>query len=203
MKVIKPNIVCITTFRELSYDECNKFINDQERFIIRRLNEIKNEEINTDKIHFLGKEYKLIIINADYDSIRIENNIIIITTINDSKEYIRYLIHRMYTEALSKIVKGNIEKIKKDMDIHFTITFLYKDVLSYYGKCYFSRRVIVLQTSLAKYEMKYIISVIYHEMAHFYYQDHQEGFYNLLESKIPGYKKLQHELRMIKYREIY
>ena len=203
MKVIKPNIVCITTFRELSYDECNKFIKEQEKFIVRRINEFKNDKVNIDKIHFLGKEYNLIIINSAYDRVRINNDSIIVEVVNDSSEHIRYVIHKMYAEALSAIVNKNIEVIKNDMNIHFTISFIYKDVASYYGKCYFSRRVIALQTSLCKYEMKYILSVIYHEMAHFYYQDHQSGFYKLLESKIPGYKKLQHELRMTKYREIY
>ena len=104
---------------------------------------------------------------------------------------------------LDDIVKKSIDRIKSDMKIGFPISFGYKDIESYYGKCYFYKRHITLQTSLAKYNIKYILSVIYHECAHFYYHDHQEGFYSLLEGVFPGYKRTQHELRMTKYREFF
>ena len=60
-----------------------------------------------------------------------------------------------------------------------------------------------MNVKLAKYDIKYILSVIYHECAHFKIQNHQEEYYKYLESIYPNYRKVQKELRSIKYNEKY
>ena len=55
----------------------------------------------------------------------------------------------------------------------------------------------------SSYELKYILSVIYHEYAHFYVSGHSDRFYNLLESVFIDYKKTQANLRKTKYLDLY
>ena len=65
------------------------------------------------------------------------------------------------------------------------------------------QRLIILSTNLAKYEFNYILSVIYHEYAHFYVSGHGDKFYNILENVFPNYKKTQSNLRKTKYSDLY
>ncbi|MCM1197024.1 MAG: M48 family metallopeptidase, partial [Roseburia sp.] len=78
-----------------------------------------------------------------------------------------------------------------------------KNVKGYYGECFSKKNLIILSTKLAKYDLKYILSVIYHECAHFKYQNHQKEFYDYLEERYPNYQKVQRELRKIRYNEKY
>ena len=106
-------------------------------------------------------------------------------------------------DPLKKIVENNIEKIKNDMNINFPICIEYKNVKTFYGECIPKRKKLIFSLKLAKYDPIFIYYVIYHELTHFYYSNHQDDFYNLIESKFPNCKKIQHELRKIKYTDRY
>lgn len=152
-------------------------------------------------IHFLGEEYKINIVKSEHDNIYYSEDFFYIHTKNNSQEYIKRLVHLFYADELKKIVKKYIEDIKKEFNINFDIDFKYKNVETYYGECFFKKRIIILATKLAKYNLECILNVIYHEMAHFYFQNHGKEFYNLLEKIRPNYKELQRTLKRTKYND--
>ena len=79
--------------------------------------------------------------------------------------------------------------------------FTIKKLKTAYGVYRLKTNTITLSTSLAKYADLYIDSVISHELCHIRYFNHQAGFYKLYEEKFPNAKKIQHNLRMLKYRD--
>lgn len=157
----------------------------------------------TNKLHLFGYEYNVIINKSDYNKVYLIDDEIHIYTKKIDEAYLSRLVHLFYANRLSQFVEKNIDEIKNKFNIGFNITLQYKNVKTYYAKCYSKKHHIIFSTNLCKYDEFYILSVIYHELAHFFHQNHGMQFYNLLEQKFPNYKKTQSNLRKIKYNDIY
>lgn len=194
-------MIVITSFKKLTIDYIEKFILSNYDAIYKSLNTKPPLASNT--LHFLGKEYSLAIFDAKYDLVYAQDNSIYVYTKNNNFQYIKSLIHTFYATEMEKIVKNELPNINIKFNISFPVIFDYKNVSTYFGECFPKRRKIILATKLAKYDPIYIKSVIYHEYAHFFYNNHQNEFYNLLEKVFPNYKLIQKSLRKIKYNDIY
>lgn len=153
------------------------------------------------QIHYLGKSYPLRILDSTEESIEVREEEIVILCHNPLA--VQRLVEVLYTRTLKKVVETYSSEILSKFQIVQPIQFSYKKVKGYYGECFPARNKIILSTRLAKYELKYILSVIYHECAHFKYQNHQAEFYDYLEEHYPNYRVVQKELRKIKYNEKY
>ncbi|MDE6655632.1 MAG: M48 family metallopeptidase, partial [Anaeroplasmataceae bacterium] len=154
-----------------------------------------------DKIHYLGKLYPLTIMNSSSNEIYVlEDQIQVFCK---SPQAIGKLVDTLYKNTLKNVVESYSKSILSQFNIDFNVQFQYKNVKGYYGECFSKKKVIILSTRLAKYDLKYILSVIYHECAHFKYQNHQTEFYEYLEARYPNYRKVQKELRKIRYNEKY
>jgi len=199
LKVENNNLI-IKSYKQLSIDELNYFISRHKRFILNRINE-KNEL--DDSIHILGKKYKLEIINNEFNNILIDDYLNICKIYTNNKNNVKRIIYNYYKNVLENIIYEYNDNIKKEMNINFNVDIEYKYVKTYFGECFPKRKLIILNLKLAKYDINYILSVIYHEYAHFYYQNHQDAFYKFLETKFKNYKLVNKELKRIKYNDIY
>ena len=202
-RLIYPNKILIKLNRRYSEDKIIKLLDEIKPNIIKLYNKVNknHKELNDNIIHLLGKEYNLVLTKSDDNNIfQDDKNIYVYYKKEDN---IKKLINELYNDYLKSIVDKNISDIKTRFNLKSEITFEYKAVKTYFGECFIKENRIILASMLAKYEYKYILSVIYHEIAHLFYKGHQEDFYNLLEDVFPNYKKAQHELRKIRYYEKY
>ncbi|MBQ3253952.1 MAG: DUF45 domain-containing protein [Acholeplasmatales bacterium] len=202
IRAYKPNIIKITTPLNLSKSKVEEYLKNNYDFIKKVLNK-ETLPLNSNEIHFLGRPYKLVTIQDKKNKVDINQDTIYIYAKSLDEITIKSLIHKFYKSELKKIVESNINTIKKEFNITFDIVFEYKNAKTYFGECFSRRKKVILATRLAKYEYVYIISVIYHELAHFYHQNHGAEYYKLLESVFPNYKEVQKSLRRIKFRDIY
>ncbi len=197
---IKDGKIVITTPKKLSLDFIYGFILKNYESIYKSW--IKPPLImNT--LHFFGKPYSLEILESSRNYILKEEDKIFIFTKKKENSYIQKLVTLFYAKELLKFVEKNILQIKFKFHIDYDITFDCKNVKTYFGECFPKRRHIILSTKLAKYEPIYILSVLYHEMGHFYYQNHSMQFYALLEQVFPNYKQIQKNLRKIRYNDAF
>lgn len=202
-RLIYPNKILIKLNRGYSEDKIIKLLDEIKPNIIKLYNKVNknHKELNDNIIHLLGKEYNLVLTKSDDNNIfQDDKNIYVYYKKEDN---IKKLINELYNDYLKSIVDKNISDIKTRFNLKSEIIFEYKAVKTYFGECFIKENRIILASMLAKYEYKYILSVIYHEIAHLFYKGHQEDFYNLLEDVFPNYKKAQHELRKIRYYEKY
>lgn len=197
----KPNIVKITTPIRLAKSKIEEILNKNYEFIRSVLSapDVTKENV----LHLFGKKYNLNIISHFENKYEIINDTIYIYAKSLDEITIKSVINKFYKIELEKFVASELIDAKNKMNISFDILIKYKNVKSYFGQCMPKRRVVTFSTILAKYKPIYIISVIYHELAHFYYLNHNKDFYSLLESKMPGYKRLNKELKKIKFIDIY
>ena len=152
-------------------------------------------------IHLLGKEYKLTTRLGNSEFAYTEDDKLIVEY--KKEEHIGLIINKLYAEILERIISRYSDKLCLDFKLKFKPVYKIKNTKSYFGKCFIKQKLIVLSTLLAKYEEKYIISVLYHEFTHFYVSNHQKEFYDFIEKMYPNYKKVDGELKCIKYADLY
>ncbi len=195
---MKAGVVYITTPVKLSLSKVEELIAKNFNFIMKHMKE--TEKIDN-QIHFLGKLYALTFLYDKSNTIEVKDTEIVLTikSLLDAEK----LIQELYKRALIKVVEEYAEEIISLFEMPKDIEFIFKRVKGYYGECFPKKKKIILSTRLAKYELKYILSVIYHECAHFKYPHHQKEYYEYLEQRYPNYKRIQKELRKITYHEQY
>ena len=202
MHVENPELVVITSGYQLDGDDVLKIINDHKRFIYRRIN-VNNTKPQT--LHLLGKEYDVKIIESDYENVLVDDsiNLFKIYTKNNNPAHNKKIVYDYYKLILKNIVSKYYSEIKEIFNIDFDVKFKYKEIKTYYGECFSEDKIVILNIKDAKYELKYILSIIYHEFTHFYCHGHGKKFYDFIETKFPNYKKVQQELRKIRYIDLY
>lgn len=197
---VKGAIIEITTPYKLSDYTISDMISTNYNSIMKIMQQ--NQKIE-DKIHFLGQEYTLVIKEDCCPLVYIQGNELIVELPKKNDLNVIKLTSLFYNEALENIVKKNIKEIQNKFHLSQEITFKFKNVKGYFGECFPKRNLVILASRLAKYDIVYIMSVIYHELAHFYHPNHQEGFYSYLENLFPNYRNVQKQMRAIHYNEKY
>ncbi|MDE6408479.1 MAG: M48 family metallopeptidase, partial [Anaeroplasmataceae bacterium] len=180
---IKNGIIVITTPVSLSYDKISDMIKKNFNYIMKYMNVPLEIE---DKIHYLGKLYPLNILESSSNEIYVLDDEI--KVYSKTPQSVGKLIESLYKNTLSNVVERYSKDILFQFNITFDVKFQYRNAKGYYGECFSKKNLIVLSTRLAKYDLKYILSVIYHECAHFKYQNHQKEFYEYLEERYPNYR---------------
>ncbi len=202
IKYLKDNIFQIKSNQFMSDEKIILEMNKHYRFIKRCLSIQK--PINYEKaIHVFGLEYELIITKSNYDGLLLLDDKAMLYTKNDTDEYNKKIVLDFYQKLLEEYILSVFDTCKYRCNIKDDIKIEYKNVKTYYGECYTKEKKIVFQKQLAKYDKNYILSVIYHELAHFYYKRHDDAFYNYLENLFPNYKRIQSNLRKTKYNDTY
>lgn len=197
-----PNLVKITTPIKLSISKLEDILLKNYDFI-KKVVQSAPLKLSSNKLHFFGKEYNIEIKPSLKNYIELNNDAIYIYAKSNDEITIKAIINKFYTENLKKFVEKEIAEAKNKLGILFNLTIKYKNVKTYFGQCMPKRKIVTFSTKLAKYDEIYIKSVIYHELAHFYYLNHGKDFYLLLESVFPGYMKTHKELKRIKFTDIY
>ena len=198
IRCLAPNIVIIKGGRYFKNSDIEKILNEALPFIKRSLKKLNESKIDNNIIHFNGKEYEYEIILSNYRHIEIKDNKILFYVFN-KEDNLKEMYEFFLFENLSKYVKDKIIEAKSKLKIDFNINLSFKKVKTYYGECFPKRKEIIFNIDLMRYDNIYIDSVIYHELAHFYYLNHSKQFYDLLDSVFLNYRIIQKEMKKIKY----
>ena len=196
----RDNTIVITSRCNLTLEFINNMVLKHYDAIYKSLTKTSP---TLNELHYFGKKYSLDVVLSQSNNVEVLEDRIVIFTKKKEESYIQKIMSLFYAKELSNFVEKNLENIKNIFNIKFPITIVYKDVKTYFGSCYFRRKQINFATKLCKYDPIYIMSVIYHEMAHFYYPNHSTKFYALLEQKFPNYKKIHKNLKKITYNDLY
>jgi len=200
---IKDNTLYLTIPSKFSELRIISLIHENEDRIYKLL--LKNSCEKQKVCHIFGVPYE-VKTEIDYNSYcEIQNEVLIIHTPIDNDKQKKNIFNLFLANLLKNYVNTIFDDIYCDFkDICITKpTVEYANVKTYFGKNYVRQNRIVLNINLARYDKLYIKSVIYHEFCHFKYLNHQSGFYKLYEDKFNNARRIQHELRSIKYNDLY
>lgn len=165
--------------------------------IVRRNIKVKtpvNTSLERHPVPVLGIDYKVKIVykNIKITELDVENKTIKISLPNRYKKLqndkiLDLAIEKMYEQ----IAKVEIERAMEETRILLGFApeeFEIKDIDSL-GKC--ANKKITINPNVVMYSRKVIDYIVLHQYCHLKYKSHTKGFYKLLETYMPDYKKYE------------
>lgn len=208
-EVVPDGAVTIKAPVQAGNAEINAFIERKTKWIEKQQAYFKQfnrpeqfEIISGGSVLYLGRQYQIIIEKAPLkNAVRVlKNKIYILSgaprkTAQINADFQKWLLRRaedVFAERLRECLKSfpdlsppvlKIRKLKKR-----------------WGS-YLKKHEIILNPDLIKANKKSIDYVIFHELCHAYFPNHSDGFYNLLATKMPGWKQVKErfELKLLSY----
>ena len=174
----------------------------EKREKVKPVEPIKEKE--PDYVHLLDKEYFLSYVVGDENQCYVNHNDIILVAKKDDKVLFRRALYTYYKEIVEEEIKRLLPKVREDFAEITLPVINVKDYKSTrLGVCRFieGKYVISLSAKLAKYDLKYVKVVLYHELSHIFEMNHSAKFYDVFERKYPNAKQAQKALKAIKYRD--
>lgn len=174
-----------------------ELLQKHEKFLKNHLNSLSEEPY----IHFQGVSYQPLFRLAKHNQVQIDGQKIIIYATKDDESSYKKSLYDFYKRYLCAALKEILFDVHHDFNDIVIPDIRFRYLKSVYGNYHRNRHLINLSTMLAKFEKKYLKSVLYHELCHVYVTNHGAEFYQIYEKKFPNAKKVQHELRKIKYQD--
>lgn len=172
----------------------NKWISNKIDFF-KSNNKIENKEyVSGESFKYLGKSYRLKIIESNEEEVKLLRAYIQIFIKNkmDLKKKEK-LLSDWYTKRaenyFEKIVENYLHIVKKEVK-HIRI----RQMKTRWGSCNPSKSYINLNSELIKKSKSSIEYVIFHELAHLVHPNHSKEFYNYLNTYMPDWQKRKEKL---------
>lgn len=154
----------------------------------------RKQYITGESFHFLGRQYRLKVFEANYDSVDILNDRIILNcTFPEDVELKRSLLFGWYSKKAHEVLLRRFREkadFYKQLDIEAGVKKLSKTWGEYHPK----QRLIILNMELIVAPMECIDYVIIHELCHAIVPDHSSEFYSLLKTRLPNWEQLKFDL---------
>lgn len=174
----------------------NKWISKKIDFF-KSNNKIENKEyVSGESFKYLGKSYRLKIIESNEEEVKLLGAYIQIFIKNkmDLKKKEKLLNDWYIKRAenyFEKIVENYLPIVKKEVK-HIRI----RQMKTRWGSCNPSKSYINLNSELIKKSKSSIEYVIFHELAHLIHPNHSKEFYNYLNTYMPDWKKRKEKLEI-------
>ena len=133
-----------------------------------------------DYIDILGNRKKLVVLDEGMNSSSIYDMVV------RTREEIPQIIKKYSLE----IIKQEVRKYEKIMNIPFEYEIKITNMRSCSGKNYYKKKLLTFDQSLIHFSIEIIDAIVVHELSHYFYQDHSKNFYNIVLQYCPSYRKL-------------
>ncbi len=201
LRVTDDKILIITCNRTVSKMRIEDFILRSKNRILKNIDN-KQERIPLyDETTFLlfGKEYDPVYrYGMKKESITVIENEIIIEMKSDIID--KKKIERFYGDILLNEIQSILSQRKLDL-ISFIdlngLTFKTQLMKSRFGSCIPKKRIIKLNSILARFPKEFTEAILIHELVHLAIPNHQKDFYDKINLLVPNYKKIRKELNRI------
>ncbi len=158
-------------------------------------NKIENKEyISGESFKYLGKNYRLKVIQSDIENVKLLRGYIQIF-IKDKTDLKRKqkLLNSWYMNKAEDYFEKIVEKykpiIKKEVK-----NIRIRQMKTRWGSCNFSKGYINLNSELIKKSKESIEYVVFHELTHLIYDNHSREFYNYLDTYMPDWRTRKDKL---------
>ncbi len=197
LRVKEDRSLFVTTPYGIDIEYIIQFIKDNEKFILRRLNDPLPQTVeqltgaNGNETVWLGKHYPIEYVTAKTNFISFENDKLVYYLTDQSKE----TIEKTFFEFASKQLRMFIEERREEWDSWIcringleipTITLKY--MTSQWGSCNYRKNKISISLRLIHYPVQCLDYVLLHEYAHLLVPNHSKEFYDVVKTFMPDYK---------------
>jgi hypothetical protein len=188
---VRNQVIEVRCSRRHSIESIEQFILAHKDWIIKNLNQEKYELYHKNHM-FLWGEKMLIEVDEDLKCpFYYEKSKFKIQSFN--QKMIEDFYHQETMIMIDKIIEDNREKLIKYFNLN-NLSFKTQLMKSRLGSCHLSKKVIKINTLLARVEARFLKLVLFHELSHLKHQNHSKSFHNLLESLYPNHRIEHREL---------
>ncbi|MCH5206162.1 MAG: DUF45 domain-containing protein [Oscillospiraceae bacterium] len=191
-------VVAVSANSRATIKEIERFLIDRADFFLNAFEKLKareeRSEITVRSANWLGKEYPVRIIqNSRECAVIDENEIRVFSRLCDDGEYVLELIKKAAEKRFLALCGELNEQVRAELTrrgyspppTRITV----KDMRSRWGSCSYTRGHISISRRLAAYPRETVLSVFWHEYAHYWHHDHSDKFYDFLLEMYPDYYK--------------
>ncbi|MGN0669801.1 MAG: M48 family metallopeptidase, partial [Oscillospiraceae bacterium] len=149
------------------------------------------EKNNSRLVRFLGQDFPVRVIENSREIAVIDENECRVFTKSTDENYIAVLREKAILTRFAALCRELNEEVREHLQEKGfeppPTRISIKDMKSRWGSCSYARGHISISSRLAAFPRDTILSVFYHEYAHYWYHDHSKNFYSFLLEICPDY----------------
>ncbi len=195
MRIKADGIVSVSANTRVSVKTIEGWLVERADFIfssVERLRERDSRsEITTDRMYWLGREYPVRVIHNFMEHVSLEEDELRVFTTHPEEaqrmlsEWAVTHFAKLIEELNAEVRNTLISRGLKPPATRITI----KDMKTRWGSCSYTRGHISINSRLMAYPREAVLSVVWHEYAHYWHHDHSDGFYAFLQELCPSYRR--------------
>ena len=188
-------VVAVSANSRVSVRQIEDFLTERADFFLKAFEQMQKRALENSKnsriVRFLGRDFPVRIIENSREIAVLDENELRVFTKSSDESYIAGLREKAILTrfaALCRELDGEVrarlcEKGFEPPPARISI----KDMKSRWGSCSYNRGHISINSRLAAFPRDTILSVFYHEYAHYWHHDHSNKFYSFLLEIYPDY----------------
>lgn len=197
LRVKEDGTLRISANSRVSVARIESFIISEQGFIKKALARISERAVRTplsnEKVRWLGGEYPVHIIASSRECAVLEPQEIRVFTRRTTPEEISSLLQGWLSDSFAALCRELNSEVRsallsRGLTPPPTVVTI-KDMKSRWGSCAWAKGHISINIRLAAYPRETVLSVFWHEYAHYWHHDHSERFYAFLTGNFPEYRK--------------
>ena len=146
-----------------------------------------------DRVRWLGREYPVRIIANSRECAVLEQEEFRVFTRIPETEHVRLLLRNLLAENFTLLCRELNDEVRSSLISSGIVPpptrIAIKDMKSRWGSCTWAKGHISINFRLAAYPRETVLSVFWHEYAHYWHHDHSARFYAFLGKHYPEYRK--------------
>lgn len=157
----------------------------------------QREYVSGESYYYLGRQYKLVIKQANENKISLAKGQLIVhtkKTINDVA-YNKRIIREWFLNRADKIFQERFSEVLLKFGHKGELSLSIRDMKKRWGSILKQKKVL-LNPKLIHVSKECIDYVITHELCHLSYKSHDQKFYKLLKRKCPRWEKIKDKLEL-------
>lgn len=191
---IKNNQIEVTAHPSVTFPTIERFIKKHQNWILKQLQVKKIDLYDHQQMYLWGRVYPVRLDIQPRKKSIFKDEMFHLTSSN--AKAIERIYHQAIKDQIEIIIRQYEPELKKYIDLK-NITYKTQLMKSRLGSCHIHKRVIKINTILARVHQRYLRLVLFHELVHLNVQDHSNKFHHLLETLYPNHRIAQREINQI------
>ncbi len=191
----EDGIVAVSANSGVSVKQIEDFLVQRADFFLKAFEQIQKRARENNKnariVRYLGRDYPVRVIENSREIAVIDDNECRVFTKSADEDYIAQLREQAVLTrfaVLCRELDSEVREHLREKGLTPPPTRIsIKDMKSRWGSCSYTRGHISINSRLAAFPRETILSVFYHEYAHYWHHDHSNNFYRFLLEIYPDY----------------
>ncbi|MDD2597909.1 MAG: SprT family zinc-dependent metalloprotease [Kiritimatiellae bacterium] len=202
---VKPDrSVVVTAPLDTKDEKIDAFLQRKLRWILKHRRhfekfkpEIPKEYISGEIFRYLGQEYQLLVQGAtDKECVFLQGDKLVVSSWRpQSSLYTRKLLDAWYGQEGARVFAEQLQLCAMRFKLPHVPKLAIRSMTSRHGSYSPRTKRVCLNLKLIKLDLALIDYIIIHELCHITCHGHNQDFYDLLESYLPDWKRLERNLR--------